>query len=111
VIEIVAALDKKGLLRTFAVNGHSFLAPAGQDIVCAAVTVLANTAANILAATDGIVFQGSAPKRGELFFEVKYNAPGEAFLAAIGRFLLEGLSSVAHDYPVNCKLNIVEFGG
>jgi uncharacterized protein YsxB (DUF464 family) len=109
-IEIVASVDKKGLLRTCSVKGHANQGAMGEDVVCAAISVLSQTAVNVLSRVKNIVFRAEAPRRGELYFEVAApEASGEAFLAAAGAFLLEGFRSVCADYPVNCKLNIVEF--
>jgi uncharacterized protein YsxB (DUF464 family) len=108
-ITIQAALDEKGILRQFSVTGHAGAGPHGEDIVCAAVSVLTRTAVRFLADKQGIETRAAAPERGELRFEADYNTAGESLLAAAGAFLLEGLQSVAEDYPDNCRVSIVDW--
>lgn len=46
--------DSRGQLRGFSVIGHTFSAPAGEDIVCASVSAVSQTAANALETVAGI---------------------------------------------------------
>jgi uncharacterized protein YsxB (DUF464 family) len=108
-VEVVAAVDRKGLLRTCSISGHANSGPMGQDIVCAAVSVLARTATAVLSDRDGVVFSVRSSKRGELNFKADCTEAGEAFLYAAGVFLVEGLRSVAAEYPVNCSLKVIEY--
>jgi uncharacterized protein len=107
VIEIEMVLDSDGVLMTCTAEGHSKAGKAGTDIVCAAVSVLMRTAISVLSNRVGITVRGGAPKPGQMWLEADYNADGRDFLSAVGVFLLEGLRSVAEEYPKNCKLNIV----
>jgi uncharacterized protein YsxB (DUF464 family) len=108
-ISLEAACDKSGILRSCKVTGHAFSGPMGQDIVCAAVSVLARTAVTMLQNTPGVALRVDAPRRGELYFEADYEASGAGSLANHGAFLLEGFRSVAQEYPVNCSLRIVDW--
>jgi hypothetical protein len=38
--------------------------------------------------------------------EIEYTGEGREFLSAAGAFLLEGLKSVAGEYPDYCTMNI-----
>jgi len=106
-IEIEAVLEDDKTLRACRVSGHSGAGKTGTDIVCAAVSVLMRTALQTLSGKKGIILRSSAPERGLMWLEADYEAEGRDFLFAIGVFLIEGLSSVAQEFPANCKLNIV----
>jgi uncharacterized protein YsxB (DUF464 family) len=106
VISIDAALDEAGLLRSCRVRGHAGAGPKGGDIVCAAVSVLTRTALRVLSQGEGITVRGEAPERGLVRMEIEYTGQGKEFLSAAGAFLLEGLKSVAGEYPDYCRINI-----
>jgi uncharacterized protein YsxB (DUF464 family) len=107
VVRIHAVLDDSGLLKSCDVRGHAGAGPKGGDIVCAAVSVLTRTALATLADRPGLSVQAEAPERG--VFKLKAGAEtarGRIFLEAAGAFLLEGLKSVAGEYPKNCTMTI-----
>jgi len=106
-IEIEAVLEPDGTLRSCKVSGHAKAGKKGEDIVCSAVTVLMRTALHVLSGRKGIKLTGGASERGRMQLEADYDEEGKDFLSAIGVFLIDGLSSVAQEYPDNCKLNIV----
>ena len=106
-ISIEAALEDDGTLISCEAEGHAGSGKKGSDIVCASVSVLMNTAYAVLSGRKGITLSGEAPKAGQLWLEVKYEAEEKDFLFAIGVFLINGLSSIANEYPKRCKLNIV----
>jgi uncharacterized protein YsxB (DUF464 family) len=105
-IEIEAALDEAGLLRACRASGHAGAGKAGGDIVCAAVSVLMRTAIRTLSERKGIEIRGGAPEPGFLWLEADYTAEGREFLSAAGDFLIEGLRSVAGEFPQNCRITI-----
>ena len=109
-IEIEAILEDDGTLRACKAVGHAGAGKSGTDIVCAAVSVLMRTALTALSGRNGITLSGGAPEKGQLWLEVDYNAEGKDFLFAAGVFLIEGLKSIAREYPENCKLTIENFG-
>jgi len=106
VIEIEAVLDDDGTLRACNVSGHAGAGATGGDVVCAAVTVLMRAAVRALFGRDGITIRSDAPEPGLLFLEADCAAEGRDFLHAAGVFLLEGLASVAEEYPKHCSLSI-----
>jgi len=108
-IEIEAVLDGDGVLRACRASGHAGAGKTGTDIVCAAVSVLMRTALSTLSNREGVTISGGAPERGQLWLETDYNAEGKDFLFAAGVFLVEGLKSVAQEYPQNCVLKIKNF--
>ena len=108
-IEIEAVLEADGTLRACKAAGHAGAGKTGTDIVCAAVSVLMRTALSTLSNRKGITVRGGAPEKGQLWLEAGYEADGKEFLFAVGVFLLEGLKSVAQEYPKNCKLTVKNF--
>jgi uncharacterized protein YsxB (DUF464 family) len=99
IVEIT--LDKSRLIRSLSVHGHAGYAKKGEDIVCAAVSVLTRTFAALLEGRNGITLSGGAPLRGEMNLWVECRREGEAFLSPVQEFLTEGLMSVAREYPQN----------
>lgn len=103
-------LDAEGRIVRFEASGHGGSAPAGQDIVCAAFTILARTAYETLAALPGAQVDGEAPSPGILRFAVRRNDPAQAEKAAgIAEFLLTGISSLEREYPGKVELKIERY--
>jgi uncharacterized protein YsxB (DUF464 family) len=109
-VSIDAVLDGAGILASCRVHGHAGAGKRGGDIVCAAVSVLLRAACRTLSGRKGITVRGEAPERGVLWIEADYTAEGRDFLFAAGAYLLEGLSSVAEEYPNHCTLSITGGG-
>ena len=104
IVDIV--LDESALLYSCRVKGHSGAGKQGNDIVCAAVSVLTRTIVRVLDGRKDISMRGSIPARGEFNLELEYKSEGREFLAATGTFLMEGLKSVSEEFPDNCTVNI-----
>ena len=100
-------LDEAGLLRSCRVSGHAGAAKRGEDIVCAAVSVLTRTIIRVLSGRKGIIIRGDIPEQGNFYMETEYTPEGREFLDAAGTFLMEGLLSVSAEFPDYCKV-IVE---
>ena len=125
-IKIEVKIDDSGVLRFCKVEGHAGAGKLGEDIVCAAVSVLMDTALRVLEDRKGITLRHDEPKPGILWFEADYfdfNSEGDStigtagnltgipssrdFLYAIGEFLLTGLKSIEEDHPHHCQLTIL----
>jgi len=106
-IKIEAVLETDGTLRACKAEGHAGAGKTGTDIVCAAVSVLMRTALSVLSGRKGITVRGGAPERGQLWLEVDYEAEGRDFLFTAGVFLIEGLKSIAQEFPKNCSMSIL----
>ncbi|MDR1221218.1 MAG: ribosomal-processing cysteine protease Prp [Treponema sp.] len=103
-IEIVLDND---LLKQCRIKGHAQAGRKGKDIVCAAVSALARTAALALAGEDGIASRCEAQKPGEFFLEIVECAQAKkSFLSGVGTFLTIGLDSIAKEYPKQCWLSV-----
>jgi uncharacterized protein YsxB (DUF464 family) len=95
----VVVLDSSSLLRSLSVSGHAECGTAGNDVVCAAVTVLVRTAWVVLADKPYITANFLAPVPGELYLDVACKREGEPYLSAVQDFLLEGLQTLAGEFP------------
>lgn len=92
-------LDREGRIRGFEAAGHSERGSRGDDIVCAAFTVLARTAFRALEALPGIELEGTAPEPGSLSFEVLKSAESAERAAGIADSLVLGISDLVRDFP------------
>jgi uncharacterized protein YsxB (DUF464 family) len=106
VIQADLVLDEAGLLRSCRVLGHSGAGKRGNDIVCAAVSVLTRTIVRVLSGREDITIRGEIPEEGNFYLETEYTPEGRDFLAAAGAFLTEGLLSVSAEFPGHCKVNM-----
>jgi uncharacterized protein YsxB (DUF464 family) len=106
VIEIEAVLEQDGTLRACKASGHAGAGKTGNDIVCAAVSVLMRTACKTLSERNGITIRYDMPEKGVMWLETEYDANGKDFLFAAGTFLIEGLRTLAQEFPQNCKMKI-----
>ena len=109
VITIAVVLDELGLLKSCDVRGHAGAGKRGNDIVCAAVSILIRTAYSVLSNREGIAARSEAKRRGKFTLETEaQNKTGRDFLAAAGAFLTEGFGSLAGEYPEHCVMTITK---
>ena len=98
---------------SLAASGHAGYAPAGQDIVCAAVSVLAQTLANKVeaAARSGRLLT-SCVQHGETFVVQALPKPGPNALmvASWFDFVEEGLRALVEEHPDNVELVVTDGG-
>lgn len=98
---------------SLAASGHAGYAPAGQDIVCAAVSVLAQTLANKVeaAARSGRLLT-SCVQHGETFVVQALPKPGPNALMVTSwfDFVEEGLRALAEEHPDNVELVVTDGG-
>ncbi|HIQ61970.1 MAG: ribosomal-processing cysteine protease Prp [Christensenellales bacterium] len=92
--------DRRGLLRGFSVIGHAGSAPSGEDLVCAGVSVLSQTAVNALEAVAGIEV---VLHMGDGFLSVRLpkglSAKRLYGAQVILRTVRQGLEDMAKAYP------------
>lgn len=112
-IKIIYVADPEGGKLTMRAEGHAGYAPAGQDIVCAAVSVLAQTLANKVeaAARSGRLLT-SCVQHGETFVVQALPKPGPNALmvASWFDFVEEGLRALAEEHPDNVELVVTDGG-
>ena len=105
-IQAVVVLDGEGLLRSCRVQGHARAGARGSDTVCAAVSVLTRTLVRVLSKRKDITIRGNIPEQGNFHLEAENTPEGREFLAAVGAFLIEGLTSISDEFPGYCKVII-----
>ena len=112
-IKIIYVADPEGGKLTMRAEGHAGYAPAGQDIVCAAVSVLVQTLANKVdaAARSGRLLT-SCVQHGETFVVQALPKPGpnNLMVASWFDFVEEGLRALAEAYPDNVELVVTDGG-
>ncbi|MDE6736147.1 MAG: ribosomal-processing cysteine protease Prp [Treponemataceae bacterium] len=97
--------SKDGAFRSCEATGHAGFAAKGSDIVCAAVTILLRTAADVLSGLDGVVVRANMAGRGELAFTVvRAAAEKTERLVCTADFLERGLRSLQSEYPQFVRL-------
>ncbi|MDR0409058.1 MAG: hypothetical protein LBH18_01475, partial [Spirochaetaceae bacterium] len=57
---------------------------------------------------EGINIHANAPERGVFSAVISYSENAKQFLKGTGTFLLEGLTSVAEEYPECCDLTVIK---
>jgi len=98
--------DRRGLLRGFSVIGHTGSAEAGEDIVCAGVSALSQTAVNALESVAGIeaIFH-----LGEGYLSVRLprglSARARHTAQVILRTVRQGLNDIATAYPQYVRIS------
>lgn len=112
-IKIIYVADPEGGKLTMRAEGHAGYAPAGQDIVCAAVSCLMQTLANKVdaAARSGRLLT-SCVQHGETFVVQALPKPGpnNLMVASWFDFVEEGLRALAEAYPDNVELIVTDGG-
>lgn len=112
-IKIIYEADPEGGKLTMRAEGHAGYAPAGQDIVCAAVSCLMQTLANKVeaAARSGRLLT-SCVQHGETFVvqALPKSGPNALMVASWFDFVEEGLRALAEAYPDNVELMVTDGG-
>jgi len=100
--------DKQSNFTGFRMKGHAGYAEAGEDIVCAAISILTNTCINALESVCGIVPEAACDNDGFLQAHLPDQlTEGQMHDAQIlMRALWQGLSDLAECYPEHFKLTI-----
>ena len=115
-IAVCVTEKKTGEFVSCSASGHAEFAVKGCDIVCAAVTILMRTTMNVLS-ENNLLAEKNANQRGKLFFRAKANANKvtngfekncETNILQFAKiFLVNGITSLAKEFPKNVSLEIV----
>jgi uncharacterized protein YsxB (DUF464 family) len=108
VIEIRVRLDKLECLQAFRASGHARAAGAGEDIVCAAVTVLLRTCARLLSDREKRSVVVKAPEPGELSLVLEPPPERIEWLRGVTDFLLAGIAGLQSEYPDRLTVHIIK---
>ena len=108
-IRIDIRLDQGGALQGFTVSGHAGGGPSGEDIVCAAVSVLFRTAARLLELQPDIRIRGGARESGSMELQIEeLPASRRRWLAGLSDFLLRGSRDLQEENPQVIVLSVIE---
>ncbi len=92
-------------ISSLSVSGHADYADYGQDIVCAAASVLITTCANALETVAGII---PIIHEDERTAEIRVSLPEKQIAChdaqVILRTTLQGFQDIAHEYPKNLQI-------
>ena len=99
-IDLVLRCTQDGGFSELLAHGHANFGTRGNDIVCAAVSVLARTAESFLKNNVDVTVQ--APERGRFTLSVAENhRQDNEQLRFLALFLTEGFIGLQRDYPEN----------
>ncbi len=108
-IEIVVVLDGAGCLNRMNLKGHAGLAPSGADPACAAVTLLARSAARLTASRTGWIVDGAAPVPGDLSLEIiRRPEDTNEWLRGVTDTLLQALADINEEFPGTMSVSLEE---
>ena len=103
----IALRRENGLYAGFEAKGHALFAPHGQDIVCAAVSILGCTCVNAMESVCGIIPEITENDNGVLAFQLPEMNPADNAKAQILMGALrQGLSDLADAYPQYVRLSV-----
>jgi uncharacterized protein YsxB (DUF464 family) len=109
VVRIDIRLDQQKALRGFSVSGHAGSGPRGEDIVCAAVTVLFRTAARLLELQPDIRIRGSASEKGRMELQIEeLPARRRRWIEGLSDFLVRGSRDLQEENPKAIALRVTE---
>jgi uncharacterized protein YsxB (DUF464 family) len=103
--------NKSHLISELLISGHAAYAVRGEDIVCSAVSILADAFAVVLAKRDGIDITVSTVERGDFYAAIECSREAETYMAPVQDYLITGLQSVSKEFPDNLKLIITDKWG
>jgi len=107
VISLRLRLHPGGCLAGFTASGHAGAGAKGEDIVCAAVTVLLRTAARLLAGEPSLRAAGGTPERGLMRLSLEPPPEGKReWVRGVTDALLRGLADLEAEYPGRLKMRI-----
>ena len=101
-VDVVLRCTQDGEFRELQASGHANFAARGNDIVCAAISVLSRTAESFLIKDVNVGVLVNAPQPGQYALVVtdssRHNIEQLRFLAL---FLTEGFTGLQRDFPEN----------
>lgn len=96
-IKVIVSVDKNGDYKSIEFSGHALFADYGNDIVCAAVSILALNTLNSIEALCGDEFDAiDNVAKGYLKAEFKSKLSEKADL--LMKSLMLGLDGISHEY-------------
>ncbi len=109
VLKVSASIGDKGFLRELKASGHAGTETAGENIVCAAATVLIRTAVRLLDSDSSVKVFCTAEKRGKIIFVLE-TVPDDKkeWVKGVTDCLVLGLKELADEFPDRIKFKIIK---
>ncbi len=100
-VSVVLELFPSGCLKSLTATGHAGAGTKGNDVTCAAVSILIRTALNALRREPYLEIEGNAPREGEAAINVlSCEAGSEERFRGLTDFLLTGLFDLSAENPM-----------
>lgn len=98
-ITVRATVAQDGCLSSLAVTGHASLGagPAGDNVICAAVTAIVRACADAVTNRESIRVSGRAASPGELHMVVEAEEAEREWLRGVTDVLLTGIGRIAQE--------------
>lgn len=108
-VQIALALDKDGALERLNLCGHAPGARKGENLACAAVTLLARSVARLLTSRSGWIIDGNALEPGNLSLVInKRPKDTTEWLKGVSDTLIRALADIDEEYPSALSVQIEE---
>ena len=109
-IRIQSNIDRNGVLRLLKADGHAGNQLAGQNPVCAGVTVLLRTTARWLEKENGLEVSGENILRGSIVLELKeYPESRRERLKGVTDYFFMGILDLEREFPLEISVTIDEY--
>jgi uncharacterized protein YsxB (DUF464 family) len=106
-IQVRIDLDGDACVASLVAIGHAGGGAAGENLACAAFTLLVRTAWEALGSYASLSVEGKAEKPGDLSFRVtRLSEEHRGEHRGISDFLRVGLAGIARDFPGRLKIDI-----
>ncbi|MBI9102800.1 MAG: ribosomal-processing cysteine protease Prp [Spirochaetales bacterium] len=107
-ITISLKLSAEGIVELCKVVGHAGAGKKGEDIICAAVSVLIRTAGRTMEGKEGVTLEGVAPDPGQAGFRlISFQKSEREWLKGLCDGLVTGLLDVQEEYPEFCHVDLL----
>ncbi len=104
-ISVKIVIDNHEVISSLTASGHAVSGESGNNIICAAFTVLVRTAVRLFEGENGIELSGSAVDPGGLDFCISRVLPDKRDWAkGVTDFLLMGIKDLETEFPDECSL-------
>jgi uncharacterized protein YsxB (DUF464 family) len=107
VIDIILEIDSDKIIRKCVIKGHSGFSKKGKDIVCAGISILANTFVLSLNGIKEVKYKLYDDNDYMVCIE-EYKDDIKSILKGLSLFLIIGLKAISKEYTNNVKLKMIK---
>lgn len=108
-VEIFLDIDADGALKSLRMHGHTSEIPRGDNLSCAALTLLARSVARLLANRSGWIVDGDASTPGELSLAIQRRPEDSLeWLKGVTDTFLRALADIDEEFPSALSVKIEE---